>query len=293
MTLILRCASARSPSPAALLAQEGSFDAVFAPNLMTAADGKALLEARDRFDRLCVISTVSVYCDDEGRCLDTVGASGFPHFACPLAETSPILPPGEGYSRGKAAMEAAIAGPGVSILRPSAIWGIGARHPREWWFVKRALDGRTCVPIAFGGESVFHTCSVTGIARLAALCMATGFEGALNVADATSPSVAEIAATLGDMLGHRFDLVPVSDLPEECAHVGHTPWSAEHPIIIDTARARALGWKPDSYAADRLAPYLDWMRGHEADWRAAFPVFGDYRADPFDYAAEDRMLAAC
>ena len=52
----------------------------------------------------------------------------------------------------------------VSILRRGAIHGIGARHPREWYFVKRGLDGRRHLPLEYGGGSVFATSSTTGIA---------------------------------------------------------------------------------------------------------------------------------
>ena len=37
-----------------------------------------------------------------------------------------------------------------------------ATHPREWWFIKRALDGREAIPVAYAGKSVFHTSSARG-----------------------------------------------------------------------------------------------------------------------------------
>ena len=58
------------------------------------------------------------------------------------------------------------------------------------------------------------------------------------------------------------------------------------------ARALASGWTGAPGYAQSLPPYLDWMISHAADWRTAFPAFAGYPYDPFDYAAEDRALAA-
>jgi len=282
---------AQSGSDAETLAGTGTFDAVFTPNAMTAGDGAALMGQRHRFGRLCVVSTASVHCDPQGRSLDSAAERGFPDFDDPLTEDSPVLPPGPGYSAGKAGMEQALQAPGITLLRPCAIWGIGARHPREWWVVKRLLDGRAEVPLRAAGESIFHTTSATGLARLAALCLEQGADGPLLVADAAAPSVAGIAATIAGAMGQPLQLIPANGLPEDLAHVGHTPWSAPKPIRVSTARARALGWQPDRYDAATLAPYLRWLAAQAGDWRSAFPAFARYPHDPFDYAAEDRALA--
>lgn len=284
-------AVAQSGSDAALIAGLPPFDAVFAPYPMDGGDGAALAGQRGRFGRLCVVSTASLHCDAEGRSLDTSATRGFPAFDDPVTEDSPVLSPGSGYSAGKAAMEAAVAGPGVTILRPCALWGIGARHPREWWFVKRALDGRRKVPVKAAGQSVFHTTSAQALARMAVLAFETGADGAFLIADAKAPSVAQIAAVIGQVTGHDFALMPVADFPEDLAHVGHSPWSAPTPFRVSTARAQALGWRPDTYDAATLRPYIDWLQARAATWQQDFAAFEGYPHDPFDYAAEDRALA--
>lgn len=284
-------AVAQTGSDAALIASLPPFDAVFAPYAMDAADGAALAEHRSRFGRLCVVSTASAHCDAEGRSLDSTATRGFPAFDDPITEESPVLPPGTGYSAGKAAMEAAVAGPGVTILRPCALWGIGARHPREWWFVKRALDGRGAVPVKAAGRSVFHTTSANALARMAVLTFETGADGAFLIADAEAPSVAQIAGVIGQSMGYEFALVPVADLPEDLARVGHSPWSAPAPLRVSTAKAQVLGWRPDAYDAAALRPYVDWLQDRAATWQQDFAVFAGYPHDPFDYAAEDRALA--
>ena len=134
------------PTRAALIAR--GYDAVIDTLAFTAADAADLLA--EPAGHLTVISTASVYADAQGRGFERTD-DGFPHYPDPIPETQPLVPPGEGYSAGKVALEAAL-GTHAAILRPGAIHGIGARHPREWYFVKRALDGRKRLPLADGGS---------------------------------------------------------------------------------------------------------------------------------------------
>ena len=101
---------------------------------------------------LIVISSASVYRDAEGRSLDEAASGGFPDLPVPIGEDQPTVSPGpQTYSTRKAALEQALLENSrrpVTILRPCAIHGEGSRHPREWWFVKRILDGRREVPLA-------------------------------------------------------------------------------------------------------------------------------------------------
>lgn len=255
------------------------YDAVIDTLAFTAADATDLLA--EPAGHLTVISTASVYADAQGRGLETPDA-GFPHYPDPIPEDQPLIPPGPGYSAGKAALEAALQGR-AAILRPGAIHGVGARHPREWWFVKRALDGRLRVPVLDGGRSVFHTSSTTGIAGLVRHAIDHRLTGPFNVADPEAPSVARIAAAIGAVMGHRFDLI---DHP-----AGQTPWSAAQPLRLSCARARATGWDGGPPYAACLPDYIAWMIRHADTWQTDFPVFQHYGHNPFDYAAEDAALA--
>jgi nucleoside-diphosphate-sugar epimerase len=73
-----------------------------------------------------------------------------------VPETQPVLEPDfsgayqspEGYGTNKVAAEIALreSGAPVSILRASRIHGIGGSPQREWFVVKRLLDGRHRIP---------------------------------------------------------------------------------------------------------------------------------------------------
>jgi len=215
--------------------------------------------------------------------------------AGPIAETAAVVAAGDAtYATRKAALEQALLGAGlpVSVLRPCAVHGPHATHPREWWFMKRALDGRPAVPVAYGARSVFHTSSAAGIADLALRCLQTPAARVLNVADDDAPSVMQIARTIADLTGLNIPVAPFEGPPAGPSHIGSTPWSTEHPFVLDTTAARALGWSSGRYAqtvGETCAWALDVAR--HGDWTRQFSMFSKYGYDPFDYVAEDAFLA--
>lgn len=289
---LLPCARHKpgADSRAQMIRDGKGYDAVFDPMAFDADCAADLLDARDDVGHYCVISTASVYADVAGRSLEQAGETGFPEFPRDISETQATVRPGKGYSAGKVALEHAFRDAPVTILRPCAIYGIGARHPREWWFVKRALDGRTRVPLVDAGQNIFHTSSAKGIASLAAFCLQHGHQGTFNVADPQALTVTQIAKEIAVTMGHRFSLIPVDDLPASLSHIGYTPWSVEKPMRLSTARARALGWDGGPTYQSQLPAYCRWMAGHADSWTTDFPAFFAYGHDVFDYAGEDRVL---
>jgi nucleoside-diphosphate-sugar epimerase len=282
-------------SRAALIEEAGPVDAVFDPTAYGEADALDLLSARRWFSALVTVSSASVYADPAGRSLVAISQSGMPKLAGPIAEDAPTVEPdGKTYAGRKAQLERRLldSGAAVSILRPCAVYGTPSTHPREWWLIKRALDGREAIPVAYGARSVFHTSNARGVAELAALCMERPGRRVLNAADRTALTVREIAAGVAAATGLRLPLAPFDGPPTGPAHVGSTPWSVEHRFALDTGRAAALGWNGGDYP-DRVGPVCDWVLevARDGDWRAQFSGFAQYGYDPFDYAAEDSVLA--
>lgn len=277
-------------SRAATIRASNGYDAVFDPMALSPTDADDLCAAADDVGQFCVISTASVYADAKGRSLETVAATGFPRFPRMILETQQTVPAGEGYSAGKVAMEQVLSGKRATILRPGAIHGIGARHPREWWFVKRVLDGRRDVPLIDAGQNVFQTSSAAVIASLAAFCLIGGHLGTYNAADSQSLTVAQIGTAIALAMNSSFNLIAVDDLPDALSHIGFTPWSVEHPMRLATAKARALGWDGGPDYASQLPAYCAWMARHHQSWIADFPAFQAYGHDPFDYIGEDIAL---
>ena len=274
-------------SRAATIQAGGGYDAVFDPMAMDASEAADLLQAASDVGQFCVISTASVYADAQGRSFESSGETGFPRFPRLITEAQMTVAAGDGYSSGKVAMELAMLQSKTTILRAGAIYGIGARHPREWWFVKRALDGRARVPLVDQGRNVFHTSSAAGIASLAAFCFQGGHCGLFNVADPQPLTVAQIGHAVFEAMGHQADLISADDLPEAEWQVGYTPFSCENPVRLSTARARGLGWDGGPSYESLMPDYTAWLSSRSATWEIDFPAFAAYGYDAFDYAAED------
>lgn len=275
---------------AALSEAIGSVDLLVDTMAFNGKDADQLAGLSGQYGQLAVVSTGSVYADAEGRSLETAGTIGFPEYPIPIPETQALVAPGaESYSSGKVELEnrllETITKP-VTILRPCAIHGINSKHPREWWFVKRMLDGRERIPLTFS-NSTFHTSATANIAALIRAAAEAPGRHVLNAGDPNPPTVRQVGETMAAQLGWTGEFV---DVPPE-SPIGGTPFSTPSPIIVDMTAAVALGYKPAGSYAEVTVPYLAWMKSRAADWRQAFPMFGHYPSDPFDYAAEDAALA--
>jgi nucleoside-diphosphate-sugar epimerase len=264
----------------------GGFDAVIDTFAYTAAHARQWIDLQDRIGALVVISTGSVYADDQGRTLDEARETGFPRFPVPIPETQPRTAPGDAtYSTRKVAMEDALLeglrAP-LTILRPFAIHGPGCRAPREWWFIARALAGASEIPLAFDGESRFHTSATANIAELCRVTLEAGGTHMMNAADPEALSVAEIGRAILDAMGPDARLAPFAGPPEGLN--GRTPWSVERPVVADMSAAAALGYRPVTDYRESIGAtcnaLVEAARGR--DWREAFPGLAPYPAAMFE-----------
>jgi nucleoside-diphosphate-sugar epimerase len=246
----------------------------------------------DRVGRYMPISSASVYCDDQGRTLDEGLINDYPEFAGPITEDQTRISPSEKtYSTRKVRMENAADtrfGERATILRPCAIYGEHSRQPREWWFVKRLRDGRSRIPLAYNGESQFDTTDVAMIGRFAVWAAEHDLSGAFNLADANSPTVAEIGQTVADCLGMSPEFLGFDGPPK--GTVGASPWAIPKPFTISSEKAKQTGLPSCSNLYEPSAS-IEWLKTvRDEDWKALFPVLVGYGYDLFDYEAEDRFL---
>ena len=279
------------------LALSAGADALIDTTAYNADHAHQLLAVQGNVGSLIVISSASVYRDSLGRTLDEASQTGFPELPDPILETHPTVGPGPAtYSTRKIALERHLLGESavpVTILRPCAIYGVGSRHPREWWFVKRIIDRRPVMPIAHRGASRFHTSSVANIAALARVAVEKPGHRVLNIADPSAPTVADIAELIIQHLGYDGHIVEV-DEEGYPPFVGRTPWSVPRPFVLSCRAAVDLGYSPATTYADAVRPICDWLveTAGDGDWRERFSVLASYPWDLFDYAAEDDFLLA-
>jgi nucleoside-diphosphate-sugar epimerase len=259
---------------------------------------RQLASLAGRVGSAVVISSVSVYEDDKGRNFDTQAEpGGFPEYPLPLTEDQRTVRPGDAsYSTRKAGLERELLAAGdrlpTTLLRAGAVHGPYCGTPRELYFVKRNLDGRTRRVLPYRGESRFHPASVHTIAELIRLAAARPGTRALNAVDPDAPTVAEIARAIDAVMGVERENV-LADGPPPAPTVGDTPWSVPVPVVCDmTAAERELGYRPVVRYAQTLPETVAWIEGRLAgrDWREAYPKMFQAYGDLFDYAAEDAYI---
>lgn len=268
-------------------------DAVIDTIAYDEGDADQLLACRPGVGTFVVISSASVYADGEGRSLDQSQGRGFPMMPVPITEAQATVPSGpETYASRKVALERRLldADVPVTVLRPCAVHGAEARDPREWWFVKRLLDGRASIPLAYGGASRFHPSGVGNIAALTAAALAAPATRVLNAVDPDAPTIAEIGRTIMAAIGRDAALIPMPGDP--IGSVGATPWSVPRAFVLSDAAARAIGYAPVANHAAGVVAACRWLVENVPPdaWRAVLTGLAKYPYDLFDYAAEDRWL---
>ena len=235
---------------------------------------------------LVVISTGSVYADDAGRALDGEGGEP-PVLPVPIPETQGTAEPGDAtYSTQKAELEQTLLeGPlPATLVRACAIHGPGAKNPRELFFVKRAVDGRRRVALAWRGESRFHTTSVANLAELIRLAAFQPGDRVLNSGDPDPPTTLEICETIGGVLDHEFEPVLLAD------GAFANPWAVPHPFVVSMEAAELeLGYRPVTTYPEAVKETCAWLVGELERGRS---WEGSYIESSLDYAAEDEVLAS-
>jgi len=252
------------------------------------------------------VSTAAVYTDDDGRTLlDATSEETSPRFAGPIPEDHRTVAPGEeNYATRKRAMELTLLEQDVlpaTVVRPSAVHGPGSNQPREWFYLRRLLDKRPVLTLGFGGRGTLHPTSVHNLAELIRLAAERPGTRVLNSADPGDPDELEIARSIAAAVGSSpsFLLLPG---PAPVA----SPWSLPQPVVLDMSRARAeLGYRPVMTYRQAVAETCDWIQQElragtwERRLHGAFgvpglgaQVFVGAGHPPFDYEAEDRVIAA-
>ncbi|MDQ2810985.1 MAG: NAD-dependent epimerase/dehydratase family protein [Actinomycetota bacterium] len=263
----------------------------------TAAHARLLLPYRESVGSWVFISSKAVYVDGQGR---NANSDEPPDFGGPVTEKQPTMAPSdieynsrEGYGANKVAAENALLdfGMPVSILRPSRIHGTGASRPREWAFVKRALDERRHLLLARAGRGANHPTAAVNLAALAAFCAARPAARILNSADPDAPDGLAISRIIAAHLAHAWSEILLDETAP--ADLGDHPWNTPPPFILDTSAAQRLGFVPAGTYAETVKAEVDWLvrAARSGDPAAALPSPDDPYFKPLlDYAREDTWL---
>jgi nucleoside-diphosphate-sugar epimerase len=245
-----------------------------------------LLALRDRIGSLVVLSSAAVYFPED--------EADFARLPVPIVERTDTVAPGPGgYATKKRAIELALLEQdalAATLIRAGAIHGPWSTWAREWYFVKRVLDGRRAIVLAYRGASRFHPISVHNLAELIWLAAERPGRRVLNAGDPEPPTVVEIARAVAANLDHDWAEVLID---EPVGNVGETVWSTPHPVVLDMTDAEfELGYRPVTTYEQALPETLAWLveatRGRE--WREVLPTTAKIMESSFDYAAEDAFI---
>lgn len=275
----------------------GEHDVVVDAVCFSAAHARQLVALGDRVASAVVISTISVYTDERGHSLDgSVSESDFPAWPDPIPPGWPTLAPGEGYSAGKAWVEQVLREEApwpVTVVRPGAIHGEGSHHLREWYFIKRALDGRRQVVLPFRGDKVFQPTATANLAELVKLAAERPGSRTLDCGDMDPPSASGISEVIDGLMGRSTERI-VLDGPEPAENVGNHPWAVPRSVRVDmTPAVDELGYRQAKSYAEAMADTVPWaiQATKERPWREVFSTLASYPGDLFDYGAEDAYLS--
>jgi nucleoside-diphosphate-sugar epimerase len=253
-----------------------------------------LLSLRDLVRSLVVLSSASVYTDDAGRTFDEAATpEEFPRFRVPIRERDqPTIAPGDAtYSTRKAAIEQALLADRsfpATLIRAGAIYGVGGAE-REWYFVKRIVDGRRYIVLGDRGRSRFHPISTENLAELIWLAAERPGRRVLNAGDPGPPTLLEISRAIAAALDHEWTEVLLPTLEEPC----ETPWSGPRPVVLDMTEAEfEVGYRAVTTYERAVVPVCKWLVEATRDrpWQEAIPRATEHMQNSFDYEAEDELL---
>jgi len=262
---------------------------------------RQLLSLSGDVGNLVVISSGSVYADDQGRTLDEAQrADELPVFRGPIRESQATVAPSDAnYSTKKMAIERMLLEQDlvpVTIVRPWAIYGPGGTLSREWHFVKRVLDQRPVVLLADRGESRFQTTATANLAELIRLAAEWPQTSVFNCGDPDPPRVLDIARSIAAAMDHDWaEVLFVRPEPWQrgVEAVGDTPWSVPEPIVVAMSAAQSeLGYGPVTTYDEAVRETCEWLVSATGtgEWEEVLTGSAAHMKDSFDYQAEDEFL---
>ncbi len=182
--------------------------------------------------------------------------------------------------------------PDAAHFRYPYVYGPYQLVPREWCIVRRILDRRPHIILPDGGLTLHSFGYAENLAH--AVLLAVEQPGAsrgqiYNCADGLVLSLRQVVEIIADALDHRWELI---NLPWELASPARPlvmqPWTS-HRVVDIGKLCRELGYRDKVHPAEGLARTARWLVANP-------PTPGGMEEqvlqDPFDYAAEDRLVAA-
>lgn len=211
----------------------------------------------------------------------------------PTPDPAPLAPPDEPIGKIRRIVETEQVvfanHPDAIHLRYPMLYGPRQLIPREWPVLRRAIDRRPALVVPDGGLTLKSAAYVENAAHAVMCAVERPDDGAgkiYNVTDLRALTLRQIAEVLADEVGHRFEFV---SMPYELAAPARPlvmHWSTGHRVVSTASLVRELGYADVVEPEEGLRRTARWLVANRPSPGAEARL-----QDPFDYKAEDELLA--
>ncbi len=180
--------------------------------------------------------------------------------------------------------------PRAAHFRYPYVYGPHQLVPREWLVVRRILDGRDRIVVADDGLTLHHHGYTENLAHALLLAVDQPDAAAgkiFNVGDEEVLSIRQVVELIAAALGHHLEIV---SMPFELAIPARPLLAQPLPThrVLDIGRVRAdLGYHDMVPARTAIALTARWLADNPCAPGGPEEMV---LTDPFDYAAEDRLI---
>ncbi len=181
--------------------------------------------------------------------------------------------------------------PTATHFRYPYVYGPRQLAPREWHFVRRILDGRPHIVLADDGLSLVPYGYVDNLAHamLLAVDQPEHSQGEIfNCGDDEKLTVRQVAEIIADELAWSGELIGMPARFAVCARPVTQSYRSTHRVMDTTKLRTRLGYRDVVPAREAVRLATRWLVANP-------PERGGYEEtalqDPFDYAAEDTLVA--
>lgn len=218
-----------------------------------------------------------------------------PGFPVPTREDAPkVAEPAEdekGYRIRITEERVFEAQPNATHFRYPWVYGPRQPAPREWSIVRRILDRRPFLIVADGGLSLSHFGYVENVAHAILLAVDQPKKAAgqiYNCGDQEVLTIAQVAQVIAAAMGHAWELVSMPwSIAWPARPLVAQPWTT-HRIVSLAKLEQELGYRDVVPPREALARTARWLVENRP---APGGIEEMVLQDPFDYAAEDALVA--
>jgi len=182
--------------------------------------------------------------------------------------------------------------PNACHFRYPIVYGPYQLVPREWSFVRRVLDGRRHVIVAEDGLTLHHYGYAENLAHalLLAVDRPDAAQGQIfNCGDEEVLTLRQVIEIVADALDHTWEIVSMPwDVAVPARPFVGQPWTTHRVFDLTKLRTR-LGYRDVVPAREAVARTARWLVANPPEPGGMEETV---LQDPFDYDAEDQLIAA-